>query len=492
MYKVLIIDDEKFIRKSIRNRIEWEEYGFEVCAEAENGERGLEVMKEVRPNLVVVDIRMPVMDGLAFITEAKKQFPENIYVIMSAYSDFEYARKAIQIGIEDYVLKPVEEEEMYQILEKAKKKLDKMQFMKQMNGSGGEERQKTTGGIQVQEVVFWDKDEEYGGKIEECINAHSYVQKKEAKVYFMDGYSREHCFLFLLEGENFQRDDVRAMLEEITEVCGKEVRAAYSEIYAGTEVKKAAAECIQILQRKIFYPEKKVFCIGHFQREDEREKQYRKTKEALLQAEKSFLKQEYEKSLQEFSGIIEQTVVKENAAANIEEIIREIISFLSHYKEKQISQTDRNILFHRFESRDFLLSYDTAEELKTDLKSLFYSFMELSGCSREKETIDSVKDYIQENYAGNLNAAEIAAKFYLNPSYFSTLFKEKTGMKLTNYIEGIRMEKAKEYLKNDVWSITEIALETGYSESNYFSKVFKKYTGMSPKQYREKMCSSLQ
>lgn len=484
MYRVLIIDDEKFIRKSIRNRIEWEEYGFEVCAEADNGEKGLEVMKENRPDLVIVDIRMPILDGLAFITEAKKLFPKTVYVIMSAYSDFEYARKAIQIGIEDYVLKPVEEEEMYRILEKAKSKLDKIQFMRQMKETDGEQLQ-DKGEIHIQAVVFWDVNEEYGGKLEECINKHSYISMKNAKVYFMDGYSREHCFLFLLEGRNFQKDDARKMLEEITEAEGNGVRAAYSEIYKSSEVKRAAAECIQILQRKIFYPEKTVFCIGHFQKEEACEEKYRKIKEALLQAQKDFLKQEYEKSLQEFSGIIEQTVEKDNSTANIEEIIHEMISFLSHYREKQISQTDRNILFHRFESRDFLLSYDTAEELKADLKSLFYSFMELSGNSEEKETIDSVKDYIRENYAENLNAAEIAAKFYLNPSYFSTLFKEKTGMKLTSYIEGIRMEKAKEYLKNGIWSITEIALQTGYSDSNYFSKVFKKYTGMSPKQYRE-------
>ena len=486
MYNVLIIDDEKFIRKSIRNRIEWEEYGFEVTAEADNGEKGMEVVREVRPDLVIVDIRMPVMDGLAFITEAKKHLPECVYVIMSAYSDFEYARKAIQIGIEDYVLKPVEEEEMYKILEKAKKKLDKIQFMKQMKGGHGEKKEKEISGTQLQAIVFWNKEEEYGGKLEERISEHAYMKEKNAKLYFMDGYSREHCFLYLVEGENFHKDDIKKMLEEILAQEGGGVKAAYSEIYAGTEVKRAAAECIQILQRKIFYPEKSVFCIDHFRQENTGEETYRKTKERLLQAERDFLKQEYEKAVQEFSVVIDQIVAKENTTADMEEVIAEIICFFSHYREQQISQTDRNILFHRFESRDFLLSYDTVEELKEDLKSLFRSFMEFSGNSKEKETIDSVREYIQENYAENLNVSEIAARFYLNPSYFSTLFKEKTGMKLTSYIEGIRMEKAKEYLKNDVWSITKIALETGYSDSNYFSKVFKKYTGMSPKQYREK------
>ena len=112
MYRVLIIDDEKFIRKSIRNRINWEKYGFSVAAEAGNGAEAIRIMSEITPHLIIVDIRMPVMDGLAFIKEARKKFPKSIYVIMSAYSDFEYARRAMQLGVAEYVLKPIEEEEM--------------------------------------------------------------------------------------------------------------------------------------------------------------------------------------------------------------------------------------------------------------------------------------------------------------------------------------------------------------------------------------------
>ena len=97
MYRILIVDDEKFIRRSICNRMQWEQFGIEVAGEAANGQEALELIGQLRPQIVLVDIRMPVMDGIAFISEAKRRYPQIYYIIMSAYNDFEYAKKAIQL-----------------------------------------------------------------------------------------------------------------------------------------------------------------------------------------------------------------------------------------------------------------------------------------------------------------------------------------------------------------------------------------------------------
>lgn len=484
MYKVLIVDDEKFIRKSIRNRIDWEKYGFSVEAEAGNGEEALCIMRDLQPHMVLVDIRMPVMDGLAFITEAKKIFPKTIYVIMSAYSDFEYARKAIQIGIEDYVLKPVEEEEMEKILQKAALGLNKTALLKQMEKTDQEKSLLQEKESQVLAVAFWDTEEDYGCCLEEKLKRSSLVMENHLNVYYLEDYSIEHCFLYLLAGKELSRKEIRSMLGEFLENERPGMKVSCSSVYSNREAKKSIAEAVRILKRKMFLPQASLlpdeYVFGN------ESLNYKEQKEKLLIAQKSFLKQEYEKAVQEFLNIIEQMVQKENTIENIEEMIRDILQMLSHYEKNREEQTDFNIMFHRFQSRDYLLLYENVQDLKNDLKNLLIGLVESSGQSEGKETIEQIKDYIRENYAGNLNAADIAGKFYLNPSYFSTMFREKTGMKLTNYIEGIRMEKAKEYLKNDIWTITEIALETGYSDSNYFSKVFKKYTGMSPKQFRER------
>lgn len=116
MYRILVVDDEKFIRKSICNRMDWAAFGIEVAGEAANGREALEQIESLRPQIVLADIRMPVMDGIAFITEAKKRYPQVHYILMSAYSDFEYAKQAIRLGVEDYILKPVKIAELEEVL----------------------------------------------------------------------------------------------------------------------------------------------------------------------------------------------------------------------------------------------------------------------------------------------------------------------------------------------------------------------------------------
>lgn len=118
MKKIMIVDDEKYIRKSILGRMDWQRLNLQVVGEAGNGGEALRLMGQEKPDLVLVDIRMPKMDGLAFIEEAKKRFDKVSYIIMSAYSDFEYARKAIRLGVQDYILKPVDEEEFQEVIEK--------------------------------------------------------------------------------------------------------------------------------------------------------------------------------------------------------------------------------------------------------------------------------------------------------------------------------------------------------------------------------------
>lgn len=137
MYHVLIVDDEKYIRRSIINRIDWEKCGGEVIGEAADGEEAYEMIGLYQPEVVITDIRMPGMDGLKLAEIVSREYPHIKLVLISAYNDFEYARKAIQYGVKEYLLKPVMEEEMEEVLirlEKERKQSEKNYSVPEISG----------------------------------------------------------------------------------------------------------------------------------------------------------------------------------------------------------------------------------------------------------------------------------------------------------------------------------------------------------------------
>ena len=123
MLKLMIVDDEYFVRKGIIESISWAEYDVEICGEASDGSHALSLLPDLRPDCILTDIRMGEMDGLSFIEEARKLLPDTIFVILSGYDDFEYARKAISLGVSEYLLKPVGAEELIKVIRKIQEKL---------------------------------------------------------------------------------------------------------------------------------------------------------------------------------------------------------------------------------------------------------------------------------------------------------------------------------------------------------------------------------
>lgn len=125
MYKVLLVDDEMFVRKGLMNLMDWHSLGYEICGEASNGEEALDCIEQLQPDLVIVDIRMPVLDGLALIHQVTSQMVNPpLFVIVSGYHDFKYAQQALRYGVHDYILKPIDETELESTLRKLATALD--------------------------------------------------------------------------------------------------------------------------------------------------------------------------------------------------------------------------------------------------------------------------------------------------------------------------------------------------------------------------------
>lgn len=487
MYRVMIIDDEKYIRKSIRNRMDWEKFGITEIEEAGNGEEALALLDEFNPQIVLVDIRMPKMDGLAFIEEAKKTHPDIDYVILSAYSDFSYAKSAIKLGVEAYLLKPVDEEELGKLLQELlhKRKEEKLSRISRniQTEPGGQEiplHHKWVTAL----AFYSEKDEEYGARIEAVMKTET-EQHQNCFSYYLRDCSRSTCYVFLLNTETGTQELAGRCAERVMEWIGDpDLLAAVSQAFEREGLQKAVSQSISYLKRKIFQPGKRLISHSVWETRDytEAEKKFRQNLERVYA---QISKGEFECVKDELGDLVDTLLTEQNSIAFIEEGIDEILVLLKHLPNEASGDMDFNVLFHDFRSIDYLLVYHTVDELRERLQSLIRRLIDMVMHREREDVVEKIKEYIERNYGDTLSVSWLADKYGLNVSYLSTLFKERTGINLVSYIEGIRMEKAKELLKGRQWSVTDIAIHTGYTNSNYFSKVFKKYTGISPREFRD-------
>lgn len=487
MYRILVVDDEKFIRKSICNRMDWAAFGIEVAGEAANGREALEQIESLRPQIVLADIRMPVMDGIAFITEAKKRYPQVHYILMSAYSDFEYAKQAIRLGVEDYILKPVKIAELEEVLGKIVHGLKQRQLTSRLlEPVEGGNLESLLGGRQVGAFAFYlESQEGAGGLLEDALGESLAKIGRKRILYYLKDFSPGDCHVFLMNGENLVESDSRELVEAAWDALGDaEGVAAYSEIMESGQATRAVESAMRLLTRKMFYPEKKILTAR--QKADpaaarKRQQQIREEMNYLYQN----LSAEGAKPEKALEHIAYLAAGRENSIWAIENTVAEILVFLRKISEGRIEEADYRILFNGIQGKNYLLRYRTAEEFRERLTEVIHNCFCTTNQTEDEDVITAVRQYIRENYLSDLSAAETARRFYLNASYLSTLFKEKTGMNMGAYIEGLRMEKAKELLQSTQWPVTEVATRCGYSDSGYFTKVFKRYAGAAPRQFRE-------
>lgn len=489
MYHILIVDDEKFIRKSIRNRINWEEFNVEVCGEASNGQEALELIAQIHPQIVLVDIKMPLMDGLTFITEAKKNYPDISYIIMSAFDDFEYAKNAIRLGVEDYILKPVKSSELEAILKKISHQLNQRKLNRYLQEYVVDDPNhlKLCRKLIVAVAFYIQNHDDAETMLQVTMNKALGILDEDYILFYLRSVSHGDCYVFLMSGDSLGENMCNQLMELVWSDMGNiEGVSAYSEAMENWQIHNAITGSIHMLMRKIFYPERKIITFrqsapaGNIKNIQQR---IRKEMNILYQ---QLYKSENTKVEMLLINMVDLIICKENGMAEIEGGIAEILMILKNITSHYADDTEYNIIFHGFQGRDYLLRYQTVEELKTQLKEVIQNCFCIWEKDEDADVIAAIKQYIADDYSYDLNAIDIAGRFYLNASYLSTLFKKKTGMNMGAYIEGVRMEHAQYFLANTDWSITEIAVRCGYSESNYFSKVFKKYSGMTPRQFREK------
>jgi len=541
MLKIFLAEDEVIVRETIKRMIPWENLGFELVGEAADGEMALPLLLRQKPDLLITDIKMPFMDGLTLAKVAKKEIPGLKVVILSGYDDFNYAKQAINIGVEDYLLKPITKNALIERLTEIRSRYEHEKTQKEYYEKFHREMQAyeknssrdffealVRGSMDMMEI--YRRSEKLGLDIvAEAYNVLIFTMNCEEDFSGQrEGYSEwEAESLELLE--EFFSENTSAMLfrcnifsygvlikgqketiEENTRSCVSEIQRIFDRKEQKRQWFVAAGEPVERLSQiqKSYYSASRAFSQRYLYDEnilyyDEMTSMEKKnvTEDDSTYLQKVDVNALNPAILQKFlsNGLLEETenFVKDYFYAIGQEPLESLVfrnyvtlnvrfSVMSFLKEigcdtRTLEQEDtEDVLSESSKSLENAIAY--AEKIISQAIAL----RDQNSGNKNRSILKTAVDFIDSHYMEedmSLNKAANAANVSAN--HFSALFSQNMGQTFIEYLTNLRMNKAKEYLRCTSMRSSEIAGEIGYKDAHYFSYLFKKTQGMTPSDYRK-------
>lgn len=532
-YSVMLVDDEEEVRQAIIKKLNWEEAGFEVIGYAENGEEALEIAENLRPDVIMTDIHMPFMDGLTMCRKLKKISKNTKIIIFSGYDEFEYAREAIQLEVEEYILKPINAQQLKLVFERIKKSLDEeieekrnIQGLKKYYYESLPIMKEQFMGSLLEGTLKENKIEELRNLYDKEFDAPFYAV---AVIYseFLNrdnqGRGKEEVMysqllpvsLKQIVGENLENlYDYRSFiyLDWVVVIAMLSDRSHISKLIDGmNQICKITSRMLNVnTSAGIGQLCDNLSGLSHSYAGAKNAFEYR----ILLEPNQAIYIQDIEPKSEERISIDEnevQNIMKNIKVGSKEELLKSINNLMLKvkYSKISISQLQLSLMeifveiirlgrvyeveMEQIAGEDFDLyqdirKFDTLDEIGNWLLNICMRVRKLI----RRERTDSAKlitqqaiSYINQNYSNQeLSVDTICSILNVSAAYFSTIFKKETGMGFVNFLTRVRMEQALRLLNTTNEKAYTIAGQVGYSEPNYFSYVFKKEYGISPSKYR--------
>ena len=530
MLKVFLVEDEFVVREGIKNNVDWRSHGYDFCGEASDGELAFPMIQRLKPDIVITDIRMPFMDGLALSRLIKKEMPWIEIIIISGYEEFEYAKEGIKIGIAQYLLKPVNGEELLKevdivaekIIEKQKESKIREKYLKEMEENFLKERKDlfqylVTGSKSAAELLemadklnidlssMWynivlmvtksinHAQNEYSNslieieeKLKEIDDDHILIfdRNLEGKAFLFKADSKEELETiqkdYLTKVVNILKDyeNVRYFggiglpvnrLRELP-VSFESASHAFAHRYLVSESLILNGE--EMRQRE--YLKKEEFDLSNV---NPKQIDRNKIKEFLKVGDK----EEVIYFVEEFFRDLGSSVMKSNMFRQYitMDVYFCVVDFLEglQIQREEIEPFDI--------TSGILQTQESAMEYVTCIVKKALELREKTASNRYGDVVDEVMRYIEENYADEeLSLNVLASHVNFSPNHLSMIFSQQTGQTFIKYLTDFRMNKAKELLRCTGKKSSVISMEVGYKDPHYFSYLFKKTQGMTPTQYR--------
>ncbi|EMS70072.1 response regulator transcription factor [Ruminiclostridium cellobioparum] len=498
LYKVLIVEDNDIIREDIEHLIDWTKHGYKLVTGAKNGEEGLAMFHRYNPDIVITDIKMPVMSGLEMIDQIRKTGSHAQFILLTAYEEFEYAKKALYLDVHSYVLKhEVDDEILLCELEKQKAALNKERNMGRITKSMSLKEYLTRGDIVSQGVDNFFRW--HGRSIVMVVELGeipgngltAYKRLKETTEDMLSEYefesvdigAREYV-IFLKVPESLSearsRDFVRAFVKKQQDAFSKilEVNTAVGigpYIFHTDKILDGYKVAKKILRQKVFYKGDCVLDIqdippGHGKAEEVRE---------LIKATKQNISGMNREVLhKQLLALFTDLLVQYKSVELLDECVHELIYTLANVN----NQNGLESLHDRLDNIILCSRSGNVYEL-VELYNEAIGKLEAALMPQYSKKIRDIIKYIHEHYQEEVNLSDLSRKLDISVIYISQLFKREVGMNFSSYLTKVRMDKAVELLETGNYKVYEVSEMVGYQTIQYFSKMFKKETGKMPSDF---------
>ncbi len=510
---IYIADDEFLVIEKLKILIPWEREGFELCGSATDGKTAYSDILRLTPDIVISDIRMPGYTGLQLVELLQNAPKVPQFILVSGFRDFDYAQTALRFRVKDYLLKPIDETELNKVLNNIRKNFTNPTH---------------------------SVDPEIKGKLEQMLLEELF--NKKSTTYDLEHYNKQYytqfrpgtfrVFRFKLDGDKANMSTVTSEIVSklrsfIKPFCHEMVLRHENmrvvvllnyDVNFEKDIDDVLCRIVQDIKRS--YASKSVAITVALGVESDRVERVCKSYESAFMAEQ-------ERIFGKVGTIIKgEAVSKTNNAdiaptkqnhSKLEQYI-ETSDFSAYTTEcsRLLRSYEQNacavfamaeFLFLKFweitskslnnnfqiktekfaQELDNCISVEDIENLIANQTSRLYEAQFGMQLGSKTAAVAIARQYIRQNYAKKLTLDDIAKRVYLNPVYFSVLFKREVGMSFINYVNDVRMEEAKKLLGQHSLSLYEIACSVGISDISYFSKVFKRSVGITPKEYRNKL-----
>lgn len=501
--RIVIVEDEIAIRDGLKKIISLNTE-HTVIGTCKNAVEGIAFIKENHPDLVLTDIRMDGMNGLEMLSNLKEQGIEVYSIIISGYAEFEYAKKALSVGAQEYLLKPVSIDALQEALERIESKYMESRFKTVKKPENyvreyffGTEEEQREAKQALKNIFKEEKGKIYGiivgyfGNVKkEQLEDMEYpirsIKHQFLQISYLDAWEQRIQFrILILKGDSREIQAFASSFDEMARYNYQQKKREIPWCMGVCETMEGWMDCFKAAQKVLSGCFTKNY-YGLLRVEEAGEESVREF-EYPIQTERKIIsaleRGDYQEVKEGIEGFLEQTISQEYGA---EEIRHGVVKLITRMMDvaKEINQK----AYEDFQEKDYLKGVLSAYT-RAEIREILMKYGDAI-CDRKKKegisnyTINRTLEYIRTHYKEGISLEKTAEVLNITPEYLSMLFKREMGMNFSVFLKEFRISHAKRLLKATDMKIYEIAQECGYSNSNYFTKVFKEVTGISPAEYR--------